>query len=80
MAEKYGKNPEGLGYGSLKARARRKGQGKSAFAKSNIHADSPVGKLARLEYIRQGTHGGGKSNMSGPGDVRDSKSKLYQIG
>lgn len=51
-----------------------------AFALSNIHADGPIGKLARMWYIAQGVHGGGKTNMGGSGDDRTMSQKLYQVG
>ena len=38
--------------GSMKSRAKKVGQSASKFAEANIHADGPVGKLARLHYIR----------------------------
>ena len=67
--------------GSLRARAKRAGMTIEKFAQSNIHSDSEVGKLARLFYTLQGTHGRGQSNMSGAGDAgRSPTSKLYQIG
>jgi hypothetical protein len=67
--------------GSLSARAAKAGQSKSAFAEANIHADGIVGKLARIAYIGQGVHGGGKSNMASGGDgPRSLGERLYQVG
>ena len=40
----------------------------------------PVGKLARLAYFRQATHGDGKSSMAHAGDNRTVKTRLYQVG
>lgn len=74
MAEKYP--------GSLKSRAKAAGMPVSAYAEANIHADTPVGKLARLYYLTGGggTHGTGKSRMDGAGDKRTLGQKIYQIG
>lgn len=66
--------------GSLANRAKRAGKSKAAFAQANIHADSPVGKMARMAYIAQGVHGSGKSNGSEPGDKRAKGNPLYQLG
>lgn len=66
--------------GSLAARAKKAGQSVASFAKANVHATGPVGALARLYYVQQGTHGVGESNMSGAGDKREPGAKLYQVG
>lgn len=65
---------------SLKSLAAKAGMSPEKFAQANIHADSVVGKLARMYYTGQGTHGDGKSNMSHGGDKRTLGQKLYQVG
>lgn len=66
--------------GSFKAKATKAGVSTEAFAKSNIHASGTIGKQARLAYTLMGLHGDGKSNMKTPGDVRDKKTRVWQLG
>lgn len=60
--------------------AKRAKKTPDAFAEANIHTDGEVGRLARLYYLMQGTHGGGKARMDTPGDTRSIGTRLYQIG
>ena len=53
---------------------------KKKFAEANIHASGPIGKMARMVYTAQGTHGNGKSTMAGAGDKRTKAQTLYQVG
>jgi hypothetical protein len=66
--------------GSLMNRAARAGKTVKAYAEANIHTDGPVGKMARMYYLKAGSHGAGKSNMSGAGDTRPAGASLYQMG
>lgn len=66
--------------GSIQSRARKAGQSTQQYVAGNISADGPVGKLARLAYFRQATHGDGKSSMAHAGDNRTMKTRLYQVG
>ena len=65
---------------SLVALAAKAGKSPKAFAKANIHADGPVGKMARMYYMKLGLHGAGKSRMDAPGDGRKPNAKLQQLG
>lgn len=65
---------------NFSALAKKAGKTPKAFAEANIHTDSEVGKLARLWYAAQGTHGMGNSKMDGSGDMRTLGQKLYQVG
>lgn len=56
------------------------GMSVTAFAEANIHAQSDVGKMARMFYLKQGVHGRGESQMEGSGDKRSVGQRLYQIG
>lgn len=71
------KRPPG---GVFKAMAAKAGMSQAAFAEANIHADTMVGKLARMYYTAQGNHGDGKSDMADAGDKRTGSTRLYQVG
>lgn len=60
--------------------AAREKMNPKAFALANIHADTAVGKLARMWYVAQGVHGMGESDMGGAGDNRTPAQKIYQVG
>lgn len=60
--------------------AKRARMSPKAFADANIHADTPIGKLARMWYVAQGVHGMGESDMGGAGDKRTPAQKIYQVG
>jgi hypothetical protein len=65
---------------SVRGMAMGSGMSMQKFAEANIHADSPIGKKARLAYLMSNVHGTGKSTMAKVGDGRTAAQKLYQIG
>ena len=60
--------------------AKQHGMPPKAYAEANIHANTPVGKMARMWYVAQGVHGRGESNMSGAGPKRNDLTRIYQVG
>lgn len=66
--------------GAFSAEAKKRGMSTKAYAKANIHTSGLLGKRARLAYILEGMHGGGKSNMKSGGDARTGKTPIRQIG